>query len=140
MNPARGPVARPPVNERRPTAVATRVSLGLLGVALLALGVWLVLAWVDSAAGYDSTCENALRYWTDGPRQRSCRAQMSLRVVAAVAFASLGGGYLASSVLAEKPKRLAGLQSPPVVAVVLLVATATAIWNEITRSGGLWEN
>jgi hypothetical protein len=130
----------PPVRERRLRVAAMTMGGGLLGVALLALGVWLVLAWVDAAAGYDSTCENALRYWTDDNRHRSCQAQMGLRVVTSVAFVSLGGCYIALAMFAKRVKRPARLHSPQVVAVMLLVLTVASIWNEITRSGGLLEN
>lgn len=124
----------------RLSIMAKRIVGGLVGAALVALGVWLVLAWVDSAAGYDSTCENALRYWTDGSRRGSCQAQMSLRVMAAVAFASLGGCYLALAIFVKRAKRLTGLHSAVMVAAMLIAVTVALIWNEITRSGGLLEN
>ncbi|MEM7140458.1 MAG: hypothetical protein AAF548_05435 [Actinomycetota bacterium] len=116
---------------------APRALLILGGLALAAVAVWLFLVWVDGPAGYDATCENALRFWTADTRRRGCTGHMAGRSLAAAAFLLAGGWFLRVGLREDA-------SMPPfvpmrVVAFLGAFAAGVLVWSEVVRSGGIWE-
>ena len=117
-----------------------RVAYVVVALLLVVLGFVLLASYLDSPAGYDSSCTNAFGYWTGDRRYTGCRPHMIYRAIAAPVAVVLAIGYLALAIAPRTRDRLGALARPRMIAVILFLVAAALIWNETLRSGGLWES